>query len=83
MQYILGLGDSTTLPESGVNVEQIARNLKASPDSLMPHIEDLVSEGHLYTTLDEAQCVPLLVCRLWIKFSWLTLTLFSVLPTGA
>lgn len=55
MQYIYGLGDVTALPDTGVDAEQIARSMKASVDQLMPFLDDLISEGHLFTTTDETQ----------------------------
>lgn len=57
MQYIAGLGDPSSLPDAGIDAEQIARHLKSNVDALMPYLEDLISEGHLFTTTDETQCV--------------------------
>lgn len=62
MAHIGSLGDD--VPAEGVNVGEIARAIGANVkvDQVRSVVEQLITEGHLYSTIDEDQCVsPLLL----------------------
>lgn len=55
MQYIDRIGGDN-LPEEGVSVDSLARAIQgASHDKIKAELDDLLSEGMLYTTTDDEQ----------------------------
>lgn len=55
MQYIDRIGGDN-LPEEGVSVDALARAIQgASHDKIKSELDDLLSEGMLYTTTDDEQ----------------------------
>jgi Replication protein A C terminal len=59
MQYFGRLGGPDHLPPDGINVTAIAQNCSGvSIDRVRAEVETLVSDGHLYTTIDDDQYVP-------------------------
>jgi hypothetical protein len=58
MQYLARLGGGDQLPQDGIDVSAIAQNCSGvSVDQVRAEIESLVSDGHLYTTIDDDQYV--------------------------
>lgn len=57
MQYIDRIGHDS-LPDEGVALDSIARGIQGGTyGKVKEEIENLLSEGMLYTTMDEDQCV--------------------------
>lgn len=55
MQYIDRIG-TDNLPEEGVSVDDLARGIPgATYDKVKAEMDDLLSDGMLYTTTDEEQ----------------------------
>ena len=61
MQYIGRLGTTDQLPQDGIHVGQISRGTDLDLDSVKDGVENLIAEGHLYSTIDDEQCVLLLI----------------------
>lgn len=55
MQYIDRIGHEN-LPDEGISVDTLARSIQgASFDNIKAELDDLLSEGMLYTTTDDDQ----------------------------
>lgn len=55
MQYIDRIGGDN-LPEEGLSVDTLARAIPgATVDKIKVELEDLLSDGMLYTTMDDEQ----------------------------
>jgi len=55
MGYFSRLGPSDSLPQEGVDVQAVIRSLGIGENQVRDEVENLISEGHLYSTTDEDQ----------------------------
>lgn len=55
MSYLFKLGPVDSLPSDGVPITQIVKGSGVQHDIVVMEVENLVAEGHLYTTSDDEQ----------------------------
>lgn len=64
MAHFTRLGPTETLNQEGIHVEAIARSTNLSESQVRDEVENLIQEGHLFSTTDENQWVFFLLSRL-------------------
>jgi hypothetical protein len=57
MQYFERIGGADHFPQEGVEIAAIARGSGGNEQAIRDQIENLIADGHLYTTIDEDQYV--------------------------
>ena len=55
MGYFSRLGSTDALPADGVDIAAIARSIGVAGHQCSEEVENLISDGHLYSTTDESQ----------------------------